>query len=169
MALRTARLRLRRARMDDTAAMHAILGDPAAMRYWSTPPHQDIAETERWMAAMVGALAGESDDFIIERDGEVIGKAGAWRLPEVGFILRPDCWGQGLAHEAMSAVISHLFAAHDLPALTADADPRNTASIALLERLGFHETGRAAGTFEIAGELCDSVYFALPRPGEGRP
>jgi hypothetical protein len=38
--------------------------------------------------------------------GDVIGKAGAWALPEVGFLLHPDYWGQGLAQEAMRAVNS---------------------------------------------------------------
>jgi RimJ/RimL family protein N-acetyltransferase len=56
-----------------------------------------------------------------------------------------------------------VFSAHDIPAITADVDPRNEASLRLLARLGFVETGRATGTVEIAGELCDSVYLALER------
>ena len=51
--IRTERLLLRRARGDDAAAMHAIMSDAKAMRYWSTPPHRDLAETERWMASMI--------------------------------------------------------------------------------------------------------------------
>ena len=64
---------------------------------------------------------------VIEKDGEVICKAGAWLLPEVGFLLHPDHWGKGLAFEAMTAVIAHLFAAHDVAELVAEADPRNAA------------------------------------------
>jgi RimJ/RimL family protein N-acetyltransferase len=45
--------------------------------------------------------------------------------------------------------------------LTADVDPRNAASIKLLERCGFIETHRAAGTWQVGDELCDSVYFRL--------
>lgn len=41
----TPRLKLRRARPDDLLAMHAVLSNPAAMRYWSTPPHADLAGT----------------------------------------------------------------------------------------------------------------------------
>mgnify|MGYP003347797219 CR=1 FL=1 len=44
-----------------------------------------------------------------------------------------------------------------------DVDPRNKASIRLLERLGFAETHRAARTWLVGEEWCDSVYFALTR------
>jgi len=94
----------------------------------------------------------------------VIGKAGAWRLPEIGLILHPDHWGQGLGTEAMRAVIDHTFATSDLAALTVDIDPRNAASLALFRRLGFTETGRAARTFRLGDDWADSVYMALPRP-----
>ncbi len=83
----------------------------------------------------------------------------------MGFLLHPDHWGKGLAHEAMTAVIAHLFAAHEVPELTAEADPRNVASLRLLGRLGFVETGRAERTMQWRDEWCDSVYLALQRPG----
>lgn len=162
--IETLRLVLRRARSDDRDALHALFTDPAVMRYWSRPPHETTEETDRWLADMIGAPAAESDDFIIEHAGAVVGKAGAWRLPEVGFMIAPHLWGRGLAAEAMRAVIAHLFAAHDLPALTAEVDPRNDASLRLLARLGFHETGRAERTLLWGEEWCDSVYLALPRP-----
>ncbi|HEY2708678.1 MAG TPA: GNAT family N-acetyltransferase [Caulobacteraceae bacterium] len=164
MELITERLRLRRAREGDLAAMHAVLSNAEAMRYWSTPPHQSLDQTREWLAGMIADGPPGSDDFVVEHQGRVIGKAGCWRLPEIGFILHEDRWGQGLAGEAAGAVIAHVFTAHDLPAITADVDPRNTASLRLLARLGFVETGRAKGTFEIGGELCDSVYLALARP-----
>ena len=167
--LLTARLRLRRARRDDLADLHAVLSDPRAMRYWSTPPHADLSQTRAWLESMIGAPPGESDDFVIElRTGEhrgvAVGKAGCWRVPEVGFILRPDLWGQGLAGEALGAVIPRVFDRFPIPALVADVDPRNTASLGLLARLGFHETHRAQRTWLVGDEWCDSIYLALPRP-----
>ena len=137
--------------------------DPRAMRYWSTPPHATLAETREWVASMVGDAPDERDDFVIELDGRAIGKAGCWRLPEIGFILHPEVWGRGYAREAMTAVIAHLFATRGLEEIIADVDPRNTASIGLLLRLGFVETHRAKGTWQVGDELCDSVYFALEK------
>ena len=161
--LRTPRLLLRPARMDDLAAIHAVLSDRRAMLYWSTPPHATLDQSRAWLSSMVAVPPHENADFVIERDGTVIGKAGCWQLPEIGFILNPDHWGQGLAQEAVGAVIDHVFAHFDIPAITADVDPRNAASLALLAKLGFHETHRAARTFEVGGRWCDSIYLARPR------
>ncbi len=165
--LRTDRLLLRRARLDDVDAFHAILGDPRAMRYWSTPAHATLDETRDWVASMVDDSPAEREDFVIELDGRVIGKAGCYRLPEIGFILHPDHWRRGYAREAMTAVIAHIFATRDIDKLVADVDPRNRASLGLLARLGFTETHRAKGTWLVGDELCDSVYLALPRPAAG--
>ena len=165
--IRTARLLLRRARPEDLDDLHAIMSDPRAMRYWSTPEHETIAETRRCLDVLCGAPGNGADDWMIELDGRAIGKAGAWAPPEVGFLLHPDRWGRGYAFEALSALIPILFARHAVPALTAEADPRNAASLALLARLGFRETGRAARTMRWRDEWCDSVYLALPRPARG--
>ena len=147
--------------MTDLPAIHGILSNPTAMRYWSSPPHGDISESETWLRSMVDADEGESDDFIIERDGEVIGKLGCWRLPEIGFILGPAAWGQGYASEAMKAFLERRRAIAEPSRLIADVDPRNEPSLRLLTRHGFVETGRAARTWHIAGEWCDSVYLEL--------
>jgi RimJ/RimL family protein N-acetyltransferase len=161
--LRTARLRLRRATPADLEAFHEILSDPVAMRFWSSPPHRDLARTEEWLDSMMADGPPLSDEFVIEHAGRLIGKAGCWRVPEIGYILHPSHWGQGFAAEACRAVIAHVFAGYDLDAITADVDPRNLASLRLLARLGFVETGRATATYEIEGEITDSIYLALRR------
>jgi [ribosomal protein S5]-alanine N-acetyltransferase len=166
----TERLVLRRAREDDLEAMHAVLSNEQATRFWSTPPHASLDETRAWLAGMIASDPRESDDFVVEHEGRVIGKAGFFRLPDIGYILHPDSWGRGLAAEALAAVIDHVFGRHDIPAITADIDPHNTRSIRLLERLGFSRTGSAERTWFIAGKWHDSLYYALLRPGtELRP
>lgn len=158
----TERLVLRRARPGDLMALHAILSDARAMRYWSTPPHSDLETTREWLDNMIDAPPGISDDFVVERDGAVIGKMGTWRLPEIGYVFAPTVWGQGYAFEALMAFVGYAFAER-CDFLTADVDPRNTASLALLARAGFRETGRAARTWCVADEWCDSVYLRLDR------
>lgn len=161
--IRTERLVLRRASWDDLHAVHRLLSDPRVMRYWSRPEHETLEETRAWLRFMVEPEP-DCRDFLIEKDGEVIGKSGAWKLPEVGFLLHPDHWGQGLAFEAMTAVIADVEAAFPaLPQLIAEADPRNGPSLRLLERLGFRETHRAERTLLWKDEWCDSVYLARKR------
>lgn len=165
--IRTARLVLRQATWEDLDAVHRLMSDPRVMRYWSRPEHQTLEETRRWLGFLVDRAA-DSRDWLIEKDGAVIGKAGAWQLPEVGFLLDPDFWGQGLAQEAMVAVIGALEAEFPaLDVLTAEVDPRNAASLRLLAKLGFCETHRAERTLLWRDEWCDSVYLARQRPSHG--
>jgi ribosomal-protein-alanine N-acetyltransferase len=165
MQIVTERLVLRHARLTDAEAMHEILSDPVAMAYWSSLPHERPEQTRDWIAAMVEAAAtGPSLDFIIDLDGRAIGKAGFWRPPEIGYILHPDHWGRGLAREALTAVIRAGFELGGLDEIRADVDPRNEASLRLLERLGFVRTGYGKDTWEIGGVWLDSVYLALKRP-----
>lgn len=161
--LATERLILRPARWDDLEALHAIFTQPVAMRFWSRPPHTDLDQTRKWLGSMIHSPADESEDFIVEYEGRTIGKAGFHRLPEIGFILDPSCWGQGLAREALTAALDHLFATRAIPQVEADVDPRNAASLGLLGKLGFEEHGRQARTYCIAGEWVDSVYLSLTR------
>ncbi|MCF2513870.1 GNAT family N-acetyltransferase [Sphingomonas sp. G124] len=158
--IRTDRLLLRRACANDIEAMHRIMSDAQAMRYWSTPPHVSIDETARWMASMVDADPSSSDDFIVTLNGDLIGKLGAWKLPEIGFLIDRQQWGRGYASEALAAFINQRRRLGSTE-LTADVDPRNEGSLRLLARHGFVESGRATGTWQIGDELCDSVYFRL--------
>jgi len=163
--LRTPRLILRRPRSDDVTAMHAILRDPLAMRYWSTLPHTTLTESEAWVVKTIDAInAGTCDDFFVEHDGLLIGKAGLWHGNEIGFLFSPAVWGKGYAREALNAVIERGFAVHGHSEIRAEADPRNERCLHLLNRLGFRETGRAEATILVGDEWCDSVYLSLKRP-----
>lgn len=162
--LQTSRLRLRPAQPGDLPALHAVLSDREAMRFWSTPPHQHIETTNAWLQDMISASPETSHDFVVEHQGVVIGKAGFYQLPEIGFILHPDYWGRGLAREALDAVITSVFSTYPIPEIIADVDPRNAGSLAVLTRLGFVETGRAERTFLVGDTWCDSIYLALARP-----
>lgn len=159
--LRTERLLLRPARADDLDALHAIMRQPRAMAYWSTPPHDTLEQTADFLDGMMTIPPGEGEDFAIEHEGRLIGKAGLYRFPDVGYLLDPACWGRGLMREALTAVIARAFAVHALPRIQADVDPRNAASLALLARLGFRETHRQARTWLVGEQWCDSVYLVL--------
>jgi [ribosomal protein S5]-alanine N-acetyltransferase len=161
--IRTERLLLRRARIDDLPAVHAIMSDPEAMRFWSTLPHEDLETSRAWLDSMIAAPPEESDDFMIECEGRPIGKVGAWRMPQVGYYLARETWGRGYAFEALTAFVDHAFA-QGADHLTADVDPRNDRSLALLARVGFRETGRASNTWNVGGVWMDSVYLRIDRP-----
>lgn len=163
MEIRTARLILRRAVPSDVTAFHAIMSSPAAMRYWSTLPHESMAVTEAWFEQQFFSGDPARDEWVIEYEGRVVGNVGIWNMPEFGFMLDPAVWGRGLGTEAARAFLDYALATHPVPAITADVDPNNAASLNLLRKLGFIETGRAEKTFLVGGVWYDSIYLALPR------
>lgn len=162
--IRTARLLLRRPRPGDLEAFFAIMSDPVAMRYWSTLPHADIEVTRQWLEQMLARVETGSEHFVIEFEGRAVGDVGAGRLPEFGFMLHPGYWGRGIATEAARAFIAYAFETTSTDRLTADVDPRNAASLNVLQKLGFTVTGTAEKTFLLGDEWCDSVYLTLMRP-----
>lgn len=143
--------------------MHAILSDPRAMRFWSTMPHETLAQSEAWFQSLLRPASSQHDEFVIVLGEVVIGKIGIWQMPEMGFILHPDHWGRGYASEAAAAFVRYVFTTHAITAITADIDPRNAASQGVLSKIGFLETGRAARTYNVGGEWSDSVYLELRR------
>lgn len=164
MILKTSRLTLRAARQTDLADLFAVYGNPQAMAYWSTHPHTSPEITQNNLTWMITQATRLPTYFVIEMAGRVIGTAGMHKDDEIGFILHPDYWRQGIVTEAMHAIIPHLFAITDVDRLTADVDPQNIASITTLKTLGFVKTRRAKNTYCINGVWSDSIYLALPRP-----
>ncbi len=158
--LKTTRLTLRPFSPADTEPLHAFFADPEATRYWDGT-HDTLDQTRAFVEGTIVGDPVEVCDFVIERNGRVVGKAGMWKLPEIGFFTLPAHQRNGYAREALTAIIPHLFATYDMSALTADVDPRNEPSIGLLTSLGFHETHRAKRTIQVRDEWCDSIYFAL--------
>ncbi|WP_404712317.1 GNAT family N-acetyltransferase [Sphingomonas sp. MMS24-J13] len=159
--MKTARLELRPAQMDDLAALHAMLSNPIMMRYWSSLPHETLERTCEWLEAMMTIPPDLGEDFVIVHEGTVIGKAGLHRFPDIGYALHPDYWGRGLAREALEPILDRAFDVHGLAYVEADVDPRNEASRRLLGRLGFTETRTARNTWLIGEEHCDSVYLRI--------
>lgn len=156
--VRTARLVLRRATMGDVDAFHKIFTDPTTMRFWSRPPHTTYTQSEDWVRSMVD---GAGDDFVITLQDKVLGKAGFYADPELGFILQRAHTGHGYAREAVRAVLNRAFDERKLKCVRADVDPRNERSLKLLAHLGFREIESKQGTYLHGTELCDSVYLEL--------
>jgi RimJ/RimL family protein N-acetyltransferase len=171
--LDTLRLRLRAPVEADVPALFAIFRDPEAMRYWTTPPMKDVAEAEALLRDIQHHAQAETlFQWGIARreDDEVIGTSTLFRIDrehrrcELGYILRRDLWGRGLAHEALTAIVNHAFDTLGLHRLEADIDPRNAASIRSVERLGFTLEGHLRERYFVGHEIQDSLIYGLLEP-----
>jgi RimJ/RimL family protein N-acetyltransferase len=160
--LETPRLILRRLASYDAPVLHEMLSDAETMRFWSTVPHVEMAETEAWVAESVAATArGDAHDFAVLRDGKVVGRVAFWMGNEIGFLFHRSVWGQGVAREAVGALLRYGFETLNFASVRADVDPGNIRSLTLLERLGFKRAGYAERTFKIGETWVDSVYLEL--------
>ncbi len=165
----TARLRLRPCTERDLDGLHAAVGDPEAMRYWDGPLYADRDETARllrWLMkpnlySHVGwAVAGREDDacrgFVNYHHRE-----SRDRRLEVGYILAPRYWRQGLMTEAMIPFLKHCFETLKTHRAEAYIDPGNLASCRLIEGLGFkRESGVIRDRWRIDDSYRSAVLYA---------
>ena len=164
-SIETPRLLLRPIMRYDAPMLHQALSDPAVMRYWSTPPHGALRETEDWIAESTAAMArGDAHDFAVLHDGQVIGRVAFWMGDEIGFFFLRKAWGKGFAREAAAAVLRYGFDTLGFKQVRADVDPDNVASLRLLESVGFKRTGFAKNTLKVGETWVDSVYLTLLPP-----
>jgi RimJ/RimL family protein N-acetyltransferase len=130
--------------------LNAINADPEVMRFLGGRP-----ETPAETRAMIDRVRARWDRFgfgwwtlLDAQTGAVVGAAGVHHLDhdpllphEIGWRLRRDRWGQGLATEAAHAVLRHVFETLDAPLACAVRHPDNVASRRVMERLGMREAG----------------------------
>lgn len=171
MEIRTARLLLRDFTLDDVGALNLIERQETVARYMTYDP-QTPEQTREYIECRIceaQALPRRMFDVAIIRtaDGELIGRCGLHvNRPEhreamVWYLLRPDCWGQGLAREAVGALMGFGFESLGLHRVWADCDVRNEASCRLAERLGMKREGHLRENYWLKGEWCDTAIYGV--------
>jgi ribosomal-protein-alanine N-acetyltransferase len=162
--IKTKRLLLRPATMDDLEAVHHFLCNDEVALYLPSAAATDLDQTKDWLTSMIDTSHEDGEDYLIELEGGVIGKVGAYRFPEIGYMLHPEHWGHGYASEALCGLLAHFAATRpEIDELIADVDPRNHRSMAMLRRLGFEESELIPRTIKTHIGWCDSVYFRITR------
>lgn len=173
--LRGSKVILRWLTADDVDALHEIFSDPEVARFLAIPRQPDREATERFLDDIhEGYRTSTLYQWGVENAGRVVGTCTLggldWenRRAEIGFALARAAWGQGLMPDALTALIDHAFDGLQLHRIEADVDPRNTASLRLLERLGFRREGYLRERYFKDGEIQDTVFFGLLR-SDDRP
>ena len=157
----------------DTADVFAIFSDPQVMRYWDSLPMAAPQDAAKYIDEIAEGFRsrtifqwGTAD----RHSGRVIGTCTLLHVSpvheraEIGFALARAHWGQGLATEAVGALLRFAFEDLGLHRLEADADPRNERSVRLLERLGFRREGILRERYWVNGERQDTMMLGLLAP-----
>jgi RimJ/RimL family protein N-acetyltransferase len=146
--LTTNRLRLRRPRSEDAAAIfRAYASDPTVTRYLAWPRHRDVEDSrafvrfsdDEWATWPVGPYLIES-----LQTGEIIGSTGlSFETPDrasTGYVIAEREWGQGYASEALAGVLSQAVRT-GVGRISALCHDEHLASRRVLEKAGFELEG----------------------------
>jgi ribosomal-protein-alanine N-acetyltransferase len=165
----TARLMMRPFAMEDVDDLLHLWVDPGVRRFlWDDriiPRETAIAvvesSTDSFTTHGFGFWA-----ICFKNDTELIGFGGLRYFTEDGaemsgveilYGVAPESWGKGIATEAARAVLRHGFEEGELAQIYAGADPPNTASIRVIEKLGM----KFARKIVVNG--VEAVYYAMSR------
>lgn len=163
-------LRLRWLTASDVPALRAIFSDADVVRFMSIPLLTSEAATLEFLARIHdGFREGTLYQWGIQLEQAIVGTCTlahidrTHRRAELGFALARAFWGRGLILRALRPVIQFAFERLELHRIEADVDPRNTASMRVLERLGFQREGLLRERYFQLGEIQDAVVFGLLR------
>ncbi len=170
--LETERLILRELVPGDAEAVFRIRGDYQVTHYNFGAPYQRIEQAQQLLRSVrEGYREARELRWGITRKGNsaVIGICGYnyWnrhdRRASVGYDLARAYWGQGIVPEAMREVIAFGFTHMNLNRIEADCAAENTASVRVLEKLGFQPEGIQREQYYDEGRFWDLRLFALLR------
>lgn len=176
LPLETERLLLRPYRQGDTPEIARLLDDAEMARFLMVIPHPFVEFDARQLvkAAWRRLAAGRGFDLLItvKDDGDrLVGSVGVGlhddgQRAELGFWIGRQYWGDGYATEATSRMLAFCMKVLGVTRFTATATADNAASLAVLRKLGFAETGSGKKRRPSTGKLQPVIY--LEREGTAK-
>jgi [ribosomal protein S5]-alanine N-acetyltransferase len=114
------------------------------------------------------AADGRLQPFAIETEGRLVGQMhlfgiawGSLRSACAGYWVAESVAGQGIVPFALAAACDHAFLVLGLHRVEVNIRPENSASLRVVEKLGFREEGLRRHYLHIDGEWRDHRSFAL--------
>src|SRR5947209_1878100 len=169
--IESARLRLRHFQDSDLTLFIGYRNDPIVAKYQSW---EGISELEarsfiQEQMEIQPGIPGTGFQIAIELKamGVLIGDCYFTineldhRQAEIGFTLSREYQGYGYATEAVSCFLNYAFLTFDLHRIIAITDCENTASVALLERLGMRREGHFIQNIWFKGKWGDEYLYAI--------
>jgi ribosomal-protein-alanine N-acetyltransferase len=127
------------------AELYAVISDPSLYEFIdSKQPASEDALRER-LLRLESRLSGDGSEhwlnwIVRNAAGDLVGYVQATVTPdhaaEIAYVLGRAHWRKGYAFAACAAMIQELRSSYGATRLTATLDPANTASLALLRKLG---------------------------------
>jgi ribosomal-protein-alanine N-acetyltransferase len=134
----------------DASALFKILADDEVAEFYDDDSFNNISQASDQIKAWENGFINRSCirwGITRKNEGDIIGSCGyygfhTWnRRASIGYELARIYWRQGIMTEALSAMINFGFGEMELNRIEALVMPENTASIKMLEKLGFRKEG----------------------------
>ena len=134
---------LRRASDADANRLYALVCIPEVYRYLADGAVPPCSLIEQWLERSHADFAANGVGlWVLEnRAGQLAGcvrleRQNRSRSAELTYLLHPQFWGQGLATRMSWTVMQRAFDEGRIDEIVAGADEPNTASVAVMQRLG---------------------------------
>ncbi len=140
----TRRLLLRGFAPADAGPLQAILAEPGVLRYFPQTEPWSAEKVEKWIAEHWRHWREYGFGWwalATRQDQQLLGWCGLCVLDDTGevevkYLLKPACWGQGLATEAARQSLGYAFGEVGLAQVIGLTHPDNLASQRVLEKIG---------------------------------
>ena len=171
--LHTERLLLRKLELTDADDLLFLRSDPAIMKHLDREPLHSVGEAALFIKRILDSLdrnEGITWGISLKDDSRLIGTIGFWRLvkehfrAEIGYLLHPDYWGQGLVSEAINTIMDYGFTVMKLHSVEANVNPANKASVRALEKTGFVQEAYFRENYFYKGRFLDTLIFSKLAP-----
>lgn len=170
--IETDRLILRKILIDDVEDMHEYSKESSVTQYLTWSPHVDVAYTLEYVNYLQSRYrSGDFFDWgvVLKETGKMIGTCGFTRFDyannsaEIGYVLNPDYYGQGIATEASGRVIRFGFEMLDLNRIECRYIIGNDASRRVMEKNGMTFEGVRREGMLIKGTYRDIGICSILR------
>jgi ribosomal-protein-alanine N-acetyltransferase len=168
--LGTERLILREIVPEDAEIMYAIRMDDRYYQFIDNPQkptREEVKEKVQRAIDLSKNNEGISWGIELKNNSKLIGSVDYWRMIkahhrcEIGYMLHPDYYQQGLMYEALMATIAYAFKHIKLHTIEANISPENIASIKLVEKCGFEREGLLKESYLYNGNFLDTAIYCL--------
>lgn len=178
---RTGDVRIRLVRAEDAAALSRLETRDREYLQAGGPVRSDHyvsvdGQRELLLKLLDGHRAGTCAPFVIEADGEVVGRTllggiyrGGFQSATVGYWVTESMSGRGIAQRALRLLVEHAFGEQGLHRLEAGVTLTNAASARILTKAGFEEYGVARDYLYMDGRWRDHRMFQLLNPDWTEP
>ncbi len=167
--LRSQHLTISVAQPSDAVVLTAYRNDPEIAKYqdWELPVtfERTLARLEQ-QVDRDDVTEGHWVSFVMRHGDAVVGDVVAHfreggGIAEIGYTLSPAHHGRGYASEGAATMVDHLIANHGVQRIEATLDPRNVASMRVLERLGLQFECLARSAFKEPDGWSDDLRYAM--------